>query len=101
MIFSKDEWDSPEALRNDIQAASVNTSNEEAINILLSRGSKILEEVLIEKVKTEFSYEGSKLALTKEAAHSLPRIIHKDDYTGKSIQISLLNYLNNKSGPRN
>lgn len=96
VIFSKEGWDNPETFKKDIQAASVNTSNEEAIDILISRGSEILEEILLEKVKTDFSFEDGELSLTKEAAHSVARIIHKDDYTGKSIQISLLNYLNDK-----
>jgi L-aspartate oxidase len=96
VIFSRETWDDPETFRKDIQSASVNTSNEEAIDILISRGGNILNEILLEKVKTEFSYDKGELSLTKEAAHSVARIIHKDDYTGKSIQISLLNYLNDK-----
>lgn len=97
IIYSKNKWDDKETLRSDIQKASSQTSNNEAIETLIDKSSGILEEILLTKVKTDFSMDEGELALTKEAAHSTERIIHKGDYTGKSIQISLLNYLNDKS----
>jgi L-aspartate oxidase len=96
VIYSKPEWDSAELLKKDIQKASAGTSNDEAIELLVSRSSDILDEILLQKVKTDFTKKGDELSRTMEAAHSTERIIHKDDCTGKSIQISLLNYLNNK-----
>lgn len=97
IIYSKSSWDKAEDLRSDIQKASSHTSNPHAIDSLIENSSKILEEILIEKAKTNFSMDGDKLRLTKEAAHSKARIIHKDDCTGESIQVSLLNYLKNFS----
>ena len=94
IIYSKPKWDAPEELARDIQNASSNTSNSEAINIINKKSSSIIEEILFEKAKKDFSFDGDEYSLTKEAAHTNARIIHKDDCTGKSIQISLLNYLN-------
>lgn len=97
VIYSKPEWDSPELLRKDIQNASSHTSSVEAINLLINRSSDILDEILLKKTQTQFSMNTDELSRTMEASHSTDRIIHKDDCTGKSIQISLLNYLKNKS----
>ncbi|MCR9203310.1 MAG: FAD-binding protein, partial [Halobacteriovoraceae bacterium] len=81
-------------LIEDIQSASANTCNLEAARILEERSGQIVKEVLIDKVKTNFERdENQKLLFTKEAAHSFPRILFKGDYTGKEIQVSLLNYL--------
>jgi len=93
IIYSKNEWDKADIFASDIQKASSNTSNIDAIKVLVEKSAKILEEILIEKAKTDFTKADNKLSLTKEAAHSSARIIYKEDYTGSSIQISLLNYL--------
>lgn len=82
-------------LVNDIDIASSFTSNLEAAKLLEKRGGDIVAEMLLDKVRTEFDKdESNNLKYTKEAAHSRARIIYKGDYTGKAIQISLLNFLN-------
>ena len=96
VIYSKPEWDDPNTFKEDIQKASAHTSNEAAIDLLVARSSEILDEILIQKAKTDFTKAGDVLSRTMEAAHSRERIIHKDDCTGKSIQVSLLNYLDDK-----
>lgn len=81
-------------LIDDIMRASGHTSSREATQLLALRGRKILEEMLLEKSKTNFEKEeNGPLRLTLEAAHSKARILYKGDYTGKEIQLSLLNYL--------
>lgn len=81
----------------DVIKASSNTSNIAAAKLLAARSSEILEEILLNKVKTDFAKDNDgALLYTKEAAHSTKRIIYKGDMTGRSIQISLLNYLDNK-----
>jgi L-aspartate oxidase len=84
-------------LVSDIDSASSYTTNKNAANILLNRSGEILSDILLNKVKTNFSRDNSgNLKFTREAAHSLDRIIYQGDFTGKEIQISLLNYINNK-----
>lgn len=83
-----------ELLVDDIQKASAHTSNLEAANLLARRAGKIVEEILLDKGKTDFTRNGeAQLKFTMEAAHSEPRIIYKGDYTGKTIQQSMLQYL--------
>jgi L-aspartate oxidase len=98
IIYSKLGKDNPQELAHDIMKASSNTSSDQAINLLISKSAEIVEEVLLRKVQTDFSRdEDGELKFTKEAAHSRERIIYKGDFTGKEIQISLLNYLNDKN----
>lgn len=91
IIYSDNE---KEAIVEDILKASSNTSYLPAAQTLAEKSGHILQEMLIEKAKTQFerSVEGE-LMFTKEAAHSKPRILYKGDFTGKEIEISLLNYL--------
>ena len=94
IIYSKKEWDDFHTLKDDIQKASAHTSYDLAIDALIENSSAILEEILFEKAKTCFTRDQSGgFCFTREAAHSKDRIIYKDDCTGKSIQISLLNFL--------
>lgn len=93
IIYSKG---SEESLIEDILKASSGTSFLPAAKLLAYESSAILDELLINKAKTDFEKsEEGKLKFTKEAAHSVPRILYKGDYTGKEIQITLLNYLKN------
>lgn len=93
IIYSKG---SEESLVEDIIAASAGTSSVETAKLVAYESSAILEDLLINKAKTGFERsEAGELKFTKEAAHSCPRILYRGDYTGKEIQITLLNYLKN------
>jgi L-aspartate oxidase len=97
IIYSPEKSHDVEALIEDIMTASSCTSNLKAAEVLAKRSGAILEEILLDKVKTNFSRDaGGDLLFTKEAAHSKARIIYQGDFSGKAIQVSLLNYLNNK-----
>lgn len=85
---------SDKSLVDDIDIASSYTSNLNAANILEQRGGEILAAVLLDKARAQFDRnDKDELKYTKEAAHSIARIIYKGDYTGKEIQLALLNYL--------
>ena len=95
IIYSPKDLNDQEDLIKDILKASAFTSNSEAAKILATRSADIIEEVLIHKSHTDFAKDAEgELLFTKEAAHSRDRIIYNGDMTGKAIQISLLNYLN-------
>lgn len=97
IIYSPKSHNDQEALVKDILKASSYTSNEEAAKILSVRSAEIIDEMLIKKSQTNFAKgEKGELLYTKEAAHSRDRIIYHGDMTGKEIQLSLLNYLDNK-----
>lgn len=83
-----------EMLIEDIYNAGSKTSNLETIELMARTSGKIVEEILLGKVNVSFSRnKNSELEFTKEAAHSLPRIIYQGDYTGRVIQEGLLSYL--------
>jgi L-aspartate oxidase len=85
---------SEESLVEDIMKASSGTSSLEAAKLVAYESSSILEDLLIHKAHSNFERdESGELLFTKEAAHSMPRILYRGDYTGKDIQITLLNYL--------
>lgn len=85
---------SEESLVDDIMKASSGTSSMEAAKLVAYESSTILEDLLIHKAHSNFERdESGELLFTKEAAHSTPRILYRGDYTGKDIQITLLNYL--------
>ncbi|EQC46868.1 L-aspartate oxidase [Bacteriovorax sp. Seq25_V] len=84
-------------LKSDIEKASSFTSNGEAIDVLKKHGKRIIDELLINKAQTSFEKnEAGELLYTREAAHTIDRILYKGDFTGKEIQVSLLNYLKDK-----
>ena len=98
IIFPENDDVSHDLLLEDIQKASSHTANTQAAKILEERSGNIVRELLIKKAETPFEKsDGGNLLFTKEAAHSTKRIIFKGDYTGKAIQISLLNYLKDKN----
>jgi L-aspartate oxidase len=85
---------SEESLIQDILKASAGTSSIEAARLVAYKSSEILEDLLLNKAHSDFERdEGGELLFTKEAAHSTERILYRGDYTGKEIQITLLNYL--------
>lgn len=81
-------------LVDDIQAASSHTSLPEALEVLLQDGQEAVEHFLIKKIGVPFEKDAAgKLLLTKEAAHSVARILFQGDHTGSAIQQGLLSYL--------
>ncbi|MBF0313973.1 MAG: FAD-dependent oxidoreductase [Oligoflexia bacterium] len=87
-----------ELLIEDIHRASSFTSDQKAVQMLATHGASIIEEILLGKAHTDFSRgENGKLHVTKEGAHSEKRIIYKGDYTGASIQESLLGLIRDQN----
>lgn len=97
IIYSPKDLNDQEDLMKDILKASAYTSNPEAAKVLSTRSAEIIDEILIHKSHTDFAKDAEgELLFTREAAHSKERIIYNGDMTGKAIQISLLNYLNDE-----
>jgi L-aspartate oxidase len=64
--------------------------NEEAVKILVEEGPSVIQELI--SWGAEFDREGSKLAFTREAAHSRRRILHSHgDSTGRELERVLIN----------
>lgn len=57
-----------------------------AVNVLVAESSSNIEQILTLGVKLDYVQDDSKeLSYTKEAAHSINRIVHSKDQTGKAV----------------
>src|SRR3954454_7174259 len=91
-IIYQGEGDSPAKLIEDVIRAGAGLSNEEAVRFLAVEGPRVVRQLLLDEIHVPFSTsEEGELDLTQEGAHSLPRIIHAGDATGRAIEVSLLN----------
>jgi L-aspartate oxidase len=86
--------DSPDLLSRDIHNAGANHCNPSAVKILTEQGPALVKMLLLDELGVPFDHhpDGS-LALALEGGHSLPRIIHAADATGRAIQTALLTAL--------
>lgn len=72
--------------------AGAGLCHEEAVKVLVEEGPERILELI--SWGTEFDREGTKLAFTREAAHSKRRIVHaQGDSTGKEVERSLLSHV--------
>lgn len=93
-IIYKGKEDSPKLLIEDIQRAGAGICNANAASILAEEGPKLIESVLMERCGVAFDRDATgNLLLALEGGHSLPRIVHTKDATGKTIALSLLKAL--------
>src|SRR3990172_12326489 len=80
--------DSPELHCEDTVAAGDGLCNEEAVRILVNEAADCIADLV--KLNVPFDTLDGEIALTKEAAHSMPRILHAGgDTTGEHIQTTL------------
>ncbi len=93
IIYRGDE-DSPQALAEDIIRAGAGHSYPKAVQILAEEGPSTLRRILLERVDVGFDREADgDLSLALEGGHSIPRIVHVADYTGKAIELALVKAL--------
>lgn len=91
-IIYQGEDDTPAKLIADVIRAGAGISNEEAVRFLAEEGPRVVKELLLDEVHVPFTTtEEGELDLTQEGAHSVSRIIHAGDATGRAIEVSLLN----------
>lgn len=83
----------PELLEQDILNAGCRLNNKEAVEILSTEGPEAVEKFLLGEVGVPFLRNADgQVDCTREAAHSIRRIWHIKDYSGKAILESLLAY---------
>jgi L-aspartate oxidase len=93
----------PEAFKQDVVAASADTADPEAVDVLVGNAREAVEDVLIETLDVPFDRaesagdgaegDGTAFDYGREAAHSEPRILHVDASTGKHVLGPFLNHL--------
>jgi L-aspartate oxidase len=77
--------ESPEQLVADILSVGGGLSSPDAARLLSREGPRLVKEILIDELGVPFDSSidnPEELDLTREAGHSLPRIIHRKDQTG-------------------
>lgn len=86
--------DSPDQLVKDVLHAGAGHSFPDAVRLLAEEGPGAVRRVLLERANVPFDVTaGGDLSLALEGGHSLPRIIHAADATGRAIENALLNVL--------
>jgi L-aspartate oxidase len=88
--------DAPEKLAADIIAAGAGLCYEPAVRVLSEEGPRYVQEVLIDELQVPFDVvdeSTDEFDLTAEAAHSVRRILHYKDVTGRAIETTFLEAL--------
>jgi L-aspartate oxidase len=82
--------DSPEMHFQDTMAAGAGLCDPEAVRILTREAAERIADLV--KIGVPFDTVDGEIALTREAAHSVPRILHAGgDATGERIEVTLSN----------
>lgn len=90
-IIYRAEDDSIDLLRQDILRAGAGLCNPEAVEVLTNDGPSLVKKILFERLNVPFhEAESGGLALAREGSHSVARILHAADATGRAIQTALL-----------
>ncbi|MFO7447250.1 MAG: L-aspartate oxidase [Ignavibacteriaceae bacterium] len=78
---------------NDTMIAGAGLCNRKTVEIMVNEGPERIKDLI--EIGTEFTRKEGKLHLVKEGGHSLPRIAHAADLTGKEIERALIARVNN------
>lgn len=91
--------ESPGECKADILRAGAGLCNEKAVDQIVKLGPACIEEILIDELRVPFHQsETGQLQLTREAAHTHPRILYHKDETGRSIMESIFKKVESHPG---
>ena len=79
--------DSPKFHREDTLKAGVQLCDTQAVEFLVDQAGSAIDSLV--KMGVAFDRRGNQLAMTLEAAHSHPRVLHAADTTGRAIVSTL------------
>ena len=82
------EEDSPFLHLEDTLEAGAGLCNIEAVDVLVREGPDRVRELM--EAGARFDMKDGTVALTREGAHSRPRILHAADATGEAIRVALV-----------
>jgi L-aspartate oxidase len=88
-IIYRGPGESPEQLVADILAVGAGLSSRQAATVLAEEGPRLVKAILIDELGVPFDRSPGNIAeldLTREAGHSIPRIVHYKDQTGYAIE---------------
>ncbi len=90
-IVARGVGDSPALLASDIMAAGDHVGFTEAVELLAADGPALVEDLLVSRLGVPFDRgPDGRPALTREAAHSVRRILYAQDRTGRAIETALV-----------
>jgi L-aspartate oxidase len=93
-IIYQGEGDSPDLLSEDVFRAGGEIGWMPAIQQLANLGPRYVEDILINRLQVPFDRTtASELDITEEGAHSVRRIIHVEDLTGRAIEEQFIAHL--------
>ncbi len=86
--------DTPELLAEDILHAGAGLCHPKAVATLAQEGPELVKDLLLDRLHVPFDRtESGELSLTREGGHSMPRILHAADVTGKAIETEMVKAL--------
>jgi len=93
-IVARGPEDGPDLLAEDIVRAGAGLSLPAAARLLAEEGPPLVERLLVEELSVPFDRrpDGS-LSYTREGGHSVSRILHVGDATGRAIESALIKRL--------
>jgi L-aspartate oxidase len=80
--------DSFEKHIQDTLIAGAGLCDRKAVELMVREGPARINDLI--KIGTEFTRKGDKYDLAREGGHSMPRILHSKDLTGKEIERALI-----------
>jgi L-aspartate oxidase len=93
-IIYQGKQDTPALLVADILGAGAGHSSQQAATILAGEGPGLVEQILLERLGVAFDrLPDGEPSLALEGGHSVPRILHAADATGKAIGETLVKAL--------
>ncbi|MCJ7555178.1 MAG: L-aspartate oxidase, partial [Ignavibacteriaceae bacterium] len=90
--------DSSDSFKKHIQdtlIAGAGLCNREAVESMVKEGPQRIKDLI--KIGTRFTQKNGKYDLAREGGHSMPRILHSKDLTGKEIERALIEAVNEKN----
>jgi L-aspartate oxidase len=93
-LVYRGENDSSALLAQDIENAGAGHCNPSAVAVLSEDGPPLVESILINRAGVQFDREpDGRWSLALEGGHSVPRILHAADATGRAVELALLKAL--------
>ncbi len=89
-----DSTDTFEKHIQDTLIAGAGLCHEDAVTIMVEEGPSRIYDLI--DIGTKFTKKNGKLDLAKEGGHSMARIVHAKDFTGKEIERALIEGVNSK-----
>ena len=90
IIYKSADGDDSKALAEDILVAGHRYNYQKAVRHLCHLGPEVVERMLMDRTPVAFDRQNSgQWSLTREGGHSVQRILHCADYTGRAIMEAL------------